>query len=267
MTYSFLNSFGLTDKESALYELLIQNGEMPVSRLISLSNLKRATVYKSLYALEEKHLVIIHDVKKILHVKPEEPAKLLEFAENHMQEIQRAREDLRTFLPDMVSQFLLSVEKPVVTTFEGVKGLKQIYLDTLNEKKPIYAMLTTSAVEPELFEWLTSYYGKQRKKLGITANVIVASGSWAEEYREKDAQELRTTVMVPNDTFPFQHEVDIYGSKVAFINYKKGDKLVGIIINHPQIARTMKAIFDLAWIGAKTTKKATSSPPSKPVNA
>lgn len=175
----------------------------------------------------------------------------MELADKALQDYERARSDLRGLLPEMVSSYLLSVERPVVSTFEGVKGLKEVYEDTLREKQPVYAVLTTAEVEPELFEWLTKTYTKKRAELGIEAKVIVASGEWSTQYVKRDETELRETRLVSKTEFPVQHEVDIYGNKVAFINYKKGDALIAVVINHPQIAQTMKAWFDLAWIGAK----------------
>ena len=37
----------------------------------------------------------------------------------------------------------------------------------------------------------------------------------------------------------------------GYINFKKGDALIGIVIHHPLIRQTMKALFDLAWKGAE----------------
>ncbi len=251
MPLPFLETIGLTGNEASLYELLLKLGEVPAGKLITEAKIRRATAYKSLYSLESKHLVTHRDVGKILHFRPEAPTRLLEFAESQHQGFDRAREDLRSFLPELTSSFILSVERPVVSTFEGIEGLKRIYEDTIREGKEIYAVLQTGAVHEEIFKWLTTTYIKKRVKAGIRAKVIVSSGAWSETYREKDEKELRTTLLVPNTRFPFQHEVDVYGSKVAFINYKKDEALIGVVINHPQIAQTMKSWFDLAWEGAR----------------
>lgn len=252
MSLPTLETYGFTSKESQLYELLTRYGEISVARLIAESGLKRPTVYKALYTLEQKGLVTQRELEKKIHFRPEPPSKLLSFIDAQIHKQEKVRKDFQAMLPELMSTFLLSVEKPVVTTFEGIKGLKKIYMDTLREKQPIYAMLTTAEVDPELFDWLTTYYAKQRTKLGINADVIASTGSWAKEYKKADKNEARNTILVPQSQFHFQHEVNIYGSKVAFINYKKGSQLIGIVINHPHIAATMKATFDLAWMGAQS---------------
>lgn len=252
MSLPFLETIGLTGKEAEIYELLLKKGELVGGDIIKETSLKRATVYKSLYSLEKKGLISKQDLNKKIHFRPLPPDRLIELADSQIKKHERARSDVRTLLPDLMSSYILAVEKPVVSTFEGVKGLKEIYLDTLREGKPISAVLTTAAVEPELFDWLTSYYAKQRVKHGVFARVIASTGTWSKEYVKKDAAEARETLLVPDTQFPFAHEVDIYGDKVAFINYKKGDALIGVVINHPQIARTMRAWFDLAWKGAQS---------------
>ncbi len=246
-----LQTLGLTDKESAIYKLLLELGKVQAGVLIKKTGLKRATVYKSLYTLEEKGLVKQEDIKKKKHFTPLSPDNLLKLSDEQFEKQQRARDDLRMLLPQLTSNYILSVEKPVITTFEGVEGLKKIYEDTLVVNKPIYAVLQTAEVEPELFHWLEKSYIKNRIKQNLHANVIVASGEWSEEYIKKRETQATTTIGVDSKLYPFAHEVDIYGDKVAFINYKKNEALIGIVIHHPLIAQTMKAIFDLAWKGTQ----------------
>jgi sugar-specific transcriptional regulator TrmB len=251
MSLPFLETIGLTAKESQIYELLLKKGEMLGGAIVKETGFKRATVYKSLYSLEKKGLILQQDKAKKIHFKPEAPNKLIELAEAQMKAQERAREDIRSVLPDLLSSYILAVEKPVVSTFEGVKGLKEIYEDTLREAKPIYAVISTAQIEPDLHKWLDSYYVKKRAKMNIPATVIISSSRDAIKFRKRDQKEERNTILVPHEQFPFQHEVDIYGDKVAFIHFTKGEPLIGIIIKHHNIAKTMRAWFDLAWEGAK----------------
>lgn len=254
MSLTAFQSLGLTSTESTLYELLLKLGEVPARELIRETGLKRPTVYKALYALEKKKLVREEEKDKKIHFRPLSPTILLEQAEQNYLEANQTRNILQTVIPQLLTQYTQSVERPVVQIYEGLDGLKQIYLDTLKEGKDIYAILQTAEVEKDLFEWLTSTYAKQRAKNKIHAKVIVASGKWSKDYQKKDIEEFRTSRLVSNEAFPFQHEVNIYGDKVAFINYKKGEELLGVVIKHPQIAQTMKALFDLAWIGGQKIK-------------
>lgn len=256
MSLPFLETIGLTKKEAEIYELLLKLGEVPAGKIIKETKFKRATVYKTLYSLEKKGLISKRDFKKKIHFRPESPTQLLGLAESQFQTLERAKSDIQAIIPQLSSSYVLAVEKPVVSTFEGIEGLKKIYEDSLREGETIYSTLQTGEVEPELFKWLTTSYIRQRVKKKIWAKVIVASGKWAEEYQKKDKKELRESVLVPSKRFPFQHETLIYGDKVAFVNYKKGESLIGVVIKHPQIAKTVKAWFDLAWEGGKNLTSA-----------
>ncbi len=252
MKNSILETIGLSEKEATLYELLLESGEKPAGVLAARAHMKRASAYHALYGLQEKGLVSSREKGKKIHFRLEPPDRLVAMADREAHRREQAKNDLLAMIPAYMSAYVLSVEKPIVTMFEGVKGLKEIYQDTLREKKPIYAVLTTAVVEPELFRWLTTSYGKIRAQKNIKAQVIVSSGTWVKEYEQKNSEELRETIQVPHSLFPFQHEVDIYGNKVAFINYKKGEPLIGVVIHNEQIAKTMKAWFDLAWRGAQS---------------
>src|SRR3989344_4991250 len=109
-------TIGLTKKESDIYELLLSHGEIPVSKIISMTGLKRATVYKSLYGLEQKGLATKKDISKKIHFKPEPPTELSRLAEAKIHEIEQAKHDLRAQLPQLTHRYITSVEKPLVTT-------------------------------------------------------------------------------------------------------------------------------------------------------
>ncbi len=87
---------------------------------------------------------------------------------------------------------------------------------------------------------------QERAKKGILAHVFVNNGKEsqrAKKYKELDDQEKRITHFVEDYNKPFESEVNIYGEKVAFINYTPKEELVGIIIHHQLIASTIKAFY------------------------
>src|SRR3989344_3795624 len=135
MSLAFLETIGLTKKEADLYELLLKLGETPANEIIKQSKLKRATTYKTLYSLEKKGLVTHQDSKNKIHFRPEPPDKLMSFADQQHEEFDRAREDLRTLIPELTSSYVLAVEKPIVRFYEGKDGIIKANLEILAEKK------------------------------------------------------------------------------------------------------------------------------------
>lgn len=254
MNYSFLSAFGLTEKEIDLYKLLLSKGELSAGVIVKESKLKRATVYQSLYSLQKKEIISQTEIGGKIHFKLEPPTKLLELANDQLRNFEESQRQLMGVMTSLNSQYILAVEKPVIAAFEGIEGLKEIYNDTLAVGKPIYAALTADEIDPELKKWLDTVYVKKRAEHKITAYVLVAEGEKAKEYTSRNKEAFRETKLVDKKRYPFMHEIDIYGEKVAFINYRTGKKLLGIVIHHPQISATMKALFDIAWNGVKEEK-------------
>ncbi len=254
MSLPFLQSFGLSETESVLYELLLNLGESPAWVIVKESRLKRPTVYKALGNLEKKGLVSSRDKGKIIHFTPAPPTELLSLAEDRYTSLQRAKHDLQSVLPSLLSSYTTAVEKPVVQTFEGVEGLKKIYLDILEEGVEGYSILQTEDIEKELEEWLVTVFNKKRAKKKIPLKVIISEGKSARQFIKRDPTEYRFSATIPAEKFPVAHEVTIYGDKVAFLHYKRGERLIGSITKHPGFAQTMKTMFLLAWEAAEKYK-------------
>jgi len=135
-----------------------------------------------------------------------------------------------------------------VRVFEGIDGIKQIYLDTLSlpPESTIYAFLSPDSVHPDIYSWLTTEYVIKRKEKKLFAHVFVTSdipSTNIAAYTAKDADEYRQTHIIPTEKTAFSCEIDIYGDKVAMINYNPNGKIMGVIIDHPMIAQTIKSLY------------------------
>lgn len=155
--------------------------------------------------------------------------------------------DIKSFVAANAEISLTEGKAPIVSMYSGVEGIKHIYEDTLTlpNTEAIYAFLNPSSVDPTIYKWLTTEYVKARVEKGIFANVFVTGPKNAQEvetYKNGDTTELRKTFIVEDFDKPFECEVDIYGDKIALINYKPNE-LYGIIINNATIVSTIKAFY------------------------
>lgn len=247
MALPFLQTLGLTQNEADLYELLVRRGELPAWKILQEIELPRATAYKSLYSLEKKGLVTKRDVGKTLHFRPEPPTKILELAESQYKALDRARKDAQSFLPELISQYTFSIEKPIVRSFGGVDGIKKAHLEILAEKKDIraYVAINEELDDTQLNDFWPKYYAIRRRDK-IFARVITPATKPAFGYKKLDKKEYRETRLVPAGKFPFTIEKNIVGNKVAFFSHEAG-KLVATIIENKAIAEAEVAAFELAW--------------------
>lgn len=249
MNSSLLLSLGLSPEQSRIYLSLIETGPQSASVLAKSAKVQRTYIYNLTKDLEEKNLLRTKKEGKATLFVANSPDLLMSLAEAKKQEASQTITLLDDVLPEMKKLFASNQDRPIISYFDGIEGIKKIYTDTLNEGKPISALLDDATSDIDLRSWLRQYSLK-RAMLNIHARVILSSGKAAEEYMMHNEKSLRDVRVVPKKQFPFQHEINIYGDKVAILQYQQGESVLGIIIHHPIIAKSMLAWFELAWFGA-----------------
>ncbi|MBI4022614.1 hypothetical protein HY375_00375 [Candidatus Berkelbacteria bacterium] len=235
-----LAQLGLNAKETATYLAALELGETLLRPLAQHAHVKRPTLYEVLPRLHELGLVSYGRKGKRRTIIAQEPAKLLYLQEERL-------ENLRTVLPELISRYNVIGATPRVLTYEGVKGIKQVYEDTLTEELPIRSFLQVAEIEPEIETYLLKSYVPRRVKRRIHVKNLV-SGSEGEATRIlPDAGTYRENRFVDQKLFPANIEVLIYSNKVAFVTYKTDSPAMGIIIESGQIAETMRSFHSMAW--------------------
>lgn len=242
-----LIALGLTQEQSEIYLSLLEKGSQSAALLAGSTSVKRTYVYKICEELIIKGLITQEVKGKTSVFIPQSPDHLLSTAEQKRQEVENAKMALERILPNLKAKYSAIDTKPVITYYEGVEGVKRVYRDALKEGLPIYALVQTSRVEPEIYEWVTNYYVRERVKREIKVKAIVSSGTKTKEYITLDEFELRETKLISHNEFPFEHEINIYGDKIALINHHAGEKLLAIIIENPIVVKTFKSWFELTW--------------------
>lgn len=248
MIDGILHDLGLTSEEIEIYQSLLINGSQPASRLAKTTKVKRTYIYNVVDKLMKRGLVSQSKKYGALYFVPLSPDKLLGLVQKEKEKVERVEQTLESLLPILRSKYALSEDKPVVTYYEGIEGVKKVYLDTIKKPEPILALVETTKLEPKIYEWLTTDYIKRRVKKNISVKSIVASGSNTKTYVGLNREEIRETKIIPSDKFPFQNEIIIYGNKVAIINHNKdSNKLLGIMIENSNIINTFRSWFNLTW--------------------
>ena len=249
-----LEKAGLTGKEAVIYEALLKSGEVGIREVAGSAPYKRGDVYNILYSLRDKGLVQQNIRGNKISFRPNDPKLLENYLQSEQDRLREAKSVIGSITPALEEMYKMTTERPVVRVYEGVTGIKEIYEDTLKVKKTTNAFLNLSEADDEVYGWLRRSYSKRRKDAGIRARVIVSAKKddpKTKEYIEADEEELRQTRTVNFDMFPAYLEVQVYGDKVSFANYKKGEALVGVIIENEYIAKTMESMFFLSWNSAK----------------
>lgn len=242
---------GLTENEATVYETLLNHGQLPIIELQSFHpELKRTNLYAILYSLRDKQLVVQTQKGAKTEFRLNDPSQLQSLISKRQEEIESQKALLSAYLPNLNQTYQLSSEKPTTRILEGYEGIKELYLDTIRENKPILSFLGLTEADESIARWLRRYYAPMRKKARINARVIVSAeknDSETKSYIKRSVEELREIKIASKKMFPAVIEVQIYGNKVSFANYNKDNAPVGIIIENKFIAETMRGLFELGW--------------------
>jgi sugar-specific transcriptional regulator TrmB len=237
----------LTETEGKVYITLLELGSGYVSTIARHAKLPRVNCYHTLENLLKKGLVSFITKNRVRYFTAEPPQKILN-------QLEEKTDYAKKILPELLSISNTLAFKPKIKYFEGMEGVKNIIEDTLTAKKLLgYSNLKGAA---DLFGDYLKGYAEEKMKKSIKTRIICPSSKEAFEYIKKYypknfPPELIEILFVNPREFWFEHEILIYENKVAVISLNK-DELIGMIFESPVYARSQKAIFNLAWLGASS---------------
>ena len=243
-----LQTLGLVEEEAELYLAMLEIGGGYASQIAKRLGRNRTSSYYTLKTLSEKGLVNKTSRGKFQLFTPEPPEKIVQLA--------KLRYDSAvSLLPELRSIQNTLAAKPKIKLYQHISGIEGILEDTLSAKNEILGY-TNLSLMVELFPAFFRRYTKARIEQGIKVRYLSPrpqSGTMAlaDFFQTLGDSELIEVLFINPQQFPFSNEIAIYGSKVALMTLSR-EEPIGVLIESQQAAQTMKAIFDLAWIGASS---------------
>lgn len=238
MNTTILVEAGLTEAEAIAYTFLVQNSPIAPPRLSELINESRTNTYKLLESLEELGLAQKDESDKKIKYWAKNPNALLQRVKDKQEEAELSAKKLQSSLPSLVNDFLKHNEQPGVRFFQGKEGIKQVYEDVLENCEEVL-VIRSPQDNKFLPEDFYNEYQDRRARLGIKTQIITSKIST----KQKDLLLGKSRTVISKEQYNAPVEYDIYGDKVAILSFDK--EAVGMIIESPQIAKSMKQLFEL----------------------
>ncbi|MDP3956360.1 MAG: helix-turn-helix domain-containing protein [bacterium] len=246
-----LEQLGLSDKEAAVYVASLESGPATVVDLAEKTGVKRPTVYVAIEALTKIGLMSsVMQGKKTLFTA-EDPANLERLIQKAKEDVSEREEALKSLSPELSLLFNNRVaDRPVVRFFSGVDGIDSIRRDIVASSKGEILSFTDLDSLFKIFPRQNSLTNSRVEK-NIKSRVLYTADEfypWVE-----DATALRRGRFIPRAKYPFEGDITIFGDKVVISSFK--GKPEGILIEHPEMAKMLRFLFDLAWESAATEAK------------
>ena len=254
---NYLKQLGLAEKESAVYLALLQLGQAPVQQIAKKAEIVRPTAYVILDSLIQKGLVkkgLVGKKTVFISSPPEDLDNLIRSKELKAQE---QRESLQHLLPELRALYALSSDQPAIRLFEGKEGLKNLQREFVEvSDEPMYG-IGSFDVQEDLFPRNSTEYNEDvrgvRVRAGIKSFYIYASKKGKIINKEDDLKSKRESRYIPHEKLPMSAEISVNGSLLSIVTFRK--KIIGVLIEHPDIAGSFRAIFNAAWAAAEKYNK------------
>lgn len=244
-----LQTIGLNEKEAKVYLASLELGQSTVQDIAKKAGVNRATAYFVIEALMKMGLMSsFHKGKKQFFIAAD-PDRLIEILEQEKTTLENRAKGLKKLLPQLQSINNKQTDRPVVRYYEGKEGIAAMVDEFLKTKKTTINMAySVDAVENVFSEEERARWRSSRVERNIETKVLYT-------YKTGNLPALpkSTSRKVPLDKFPITCDIAVYDDKVRLASLS--DRLVGIIIEDKEIAKSLKAILDLAWEAAEKYTK------------
>lgn len=255
MILETLRKIGFSEKEAKVYMQLIRLGAQPVSTIAQKAEINRTTTYDIITTLTRKGLISSIKKGSATYFKALDPKNLLNYLEREKVEqtkkIEKQQKEISALLPALISLENPESTKPKVTFYEGEKGMRQAYEDTLTSSETILAYANVESMHEGLPNFFPEYYQRRGVEKKIHIKAICPDNKTSKERHKKDKAENRESILIPANEYDFSPEINIYDDKVLYASWREK---MAIIIKSKEIADFHKKMYKLCWAQAKKIK-------------
>ena len=133
--------------------------------------------------------------------------------------------------------------------YENIDGIKDVYVDMLQEGKEILAFEDLEHMQIALPKSFYEHFPTERARRGIQFKSILRDSPEARRLVEKNRQLLRQSRLLASADW--RTEVNIYGKKVALMSFRAKTPFCVLIDDH-DIAETLRSVWQELWNRLKT---------------
>jgi sugar-specific transcriptional regulator TrmB len=237
-----LEEIGIEGKKAEIYLACLELGGATAYLIAKKAGIKRPTAYDIINSLMRDGLVHKNIKGKVSYYSPTDPLSLIDRQRKRMERISKA-------MPLLQNLYNAPKSKPFIQYFEGKEGIREMHEDSLRSLKKGDEILgyVGEGVSENLPEYADDYV-KRRVEKGVVFRGIYKAVPGLLKHMPNNQKQLRIAKILNEKDFPISNETNIYRNKVAIATY--GSEMFGMLIESEEIARSQKAIFELAWRGA-----------------
>ncbi|MEI7511458.1 MAG: helix-turn-helix domain-containing protein [Candidatus Peregrinibacteria bacterium] len=246
---SLFHHLDFTPEESKIYLACLEYGNLPIATISRLTNIGRVNCYHHSEKLVKKGILRASKKNGVRTFSAENPRILVNKEKERMNIVEE-------LLPSLLALSQKTPDRPKVQFFEGKEGIQNLFGIVGDAKNTEVVSFANFMRLEDFFEgssFLADHFQK-RISNNTKTRFISQKSSKSEEFRKKFFpkefnERLLEIFLISSDEFSFESEITIFSDAIAIMNLSKQSP-IGVLIENPELFRTQKAIFDLAWLGA-----------------
>ncbi|HIH10713.1 TPA: hypothetical protein HA241_00820 [Candidatus Woesearchaeota archaeon] len=246
MDEAVLFKLGLNRNEARVYLTLLRSGSSSAGRLIKTTEFHRNIVYDNLEKLIDRGLVsfVLEGKKKIFTIN--NPNALLDMLEKEQEKLT----ERKTLAMELKKEITLiqstQQEEQQATIFRGIRGIKALFMNTLQEGKDYYVFGAPKESLTIMGDTFWENYNLKRSHQKMIVKMIFNDDlrEWSQTIKSR-----LTQIRFLPQKFDSLSETMIYGSNVAIIIWT--EKPIATLIKDKNLAESYKQYFQILWKEAK----------------
>lgn len=252
MDQTLLQKLGMTSKEIKVYLKLLEFGSIGANTLARNIGENRTSTYSLLQAMQKRGLISFFKKGNVKYFSATSPKILIEhFLDDAKQ--------LKGLLPELLAITNQYAQKPRITFYEGVEGIKQIaeiLLEVPGSVRESFMGVDEKMIHPEIKRFYEEEFVNRRiEKKILYRGITVGPLPMGTKHEKTPEGQLRELKYVDPKFLPLKIHIDIFPvNKVAIYSYNK-DAMMGVIIEHESFYTSMRTVFKLAWAGVDVLQK------------
>jgi len=235
-----LQKLGLNEKEAKAYLSALELGETTLQRIALKADISRTTVYDILESLKLRGLISTIKKNKKIYYYAEAPDSLQD-------DLDEKQEILKKAMPQLLALANLIDRKPKIKYYEGLEGIKEVYMDTLHyPEHEMAAWVADEAFYEFDKDFLLNFYHPRRIKQKTWLREIAADHQLTRAYQRDEVKSLRKTKLLSEAEYPLDVSINLYGkNKIGVMSFEEE---IGLIIESEKIYKTLKSLFEFMWL-------------------
>lgn len=243
MIEKHLSKIGFSPSEIKIYFYLLKTGPNYANKISTGTQINRTNVYEALDRLIFKGVVSFIVKNKVKWFEASSPDSLITLIDTKKDELEEDKKFISEELAKLKKLSNSSKNPLEINIFTGKKGLRTVFEEILENKKPI-SIIAAELQFKELFGPYFELWHKKRIKLKLNQKTIFSEG-----FRNKVKKRFLLDYKFIEDKFTNPTTTIIYGDYCLFIHWSK--EPVGIKINNKEIVKSHQNYFNILWSQAK----------------